>query len=94
MMQTGDDTSSRRKPCPSGILSITNLALNGLDSNPGIRGDRPAKIRLSHGKDFQIRKKKKVKVLLYQMLPDIRKRSSFGQGSQASPVCPYGRGNV
>jgi len=57
MMQTGDDRSSRRNPCPSDIPSITNLAWNGLDSNPGIRGDRPAKIRLSHGKDFEIRKK-------------------------------------
>jgi hypothetical protein len=34
----------------------------------------------------------KVKVLLYQMLPDIRKRSSFGQVSQASPGCPSGSG--
>jgi hypothetical protein len=59
MMQTGDDRSSRRKPSPSDILSITNLAWNGLDSKLGIRGDRPAKIRLSHCKDFEIRKKVK-----------------------------------
>jgi len=57
MTQTGDDRSSRTKPCPSDILSITNLARNGVDSNPGIRGERPAKIRLSHSKDFEIRKK-------------------------------------
>jgi hypothetical protein len=38
------------KTCPSATLSTTNLTWTDLGSNPGLRGERPATNRLSHGK--------------------------------------------
>jgi hypothetical protein len=42
--------TSRRKTCPSATLSTTNLTWTDPGSNPGLRGERPATNRLSHGK--------------------------------------------
>jgi hypothetical protein len=41
----------RGKPttCPNATLSTTNLTWTDLGSNPGLRGERPATNRLSHG---------------------------------------------
>jgi hypothetical protein len=41
--------TTRRKTCPSATLSTTNLTWTYLGSNPGLRGERPATNRLSHG---------------------------------------------
>jgi hypothetical protein len=41
--------TTRRKTCPSATLSTTNLTWTDLGSNPGLRGERPATNRLSHG---------------------------------------------
>jgi hypothetical protein len=40
---------TRRKPCPSATLSTTNPTWTDPGSNPGVRGERPAINRLSHG---------------------------------------------
>jgi hypothetical protein len=39
--------SSRRKPCPSAILSTTNPKWSGLGLNPGLRGEMPSINRLT-----------------------------------------------
>jgi hypothetical protein len=41
--------TTRRKTCPSATLSTTNLTWIDPGSNPGLRGERPATSRLSHG---------------------------------------------
>jgi hypothetical protein len=42
--------TTRRKTCPSATLSTTNLTLDlTWDRTPGLRGERPATNRLSHG---------------------------------------------
>jgi hypothetical protein len=41
--------TTRRKTCPSATLSTTNLTWTDPESNPGLRGERPATNRLSHG---------------------------------------------
>jgi len=40
MILTGRNWSIRRKTCPNATLSITNLTWIGLESKPGLRGDR------------------------------------------------------
>jgi hypothetical protein len=45
----GKPTTTRRKTCPSATLSTTNLTWTDPGSNPGLRGERPATNRLSHG---------------------------------------------
>ena len=42
----GETRSTRRKTCPSATLSTTNPDPG---SNPGLRGERPATNRQSHG---------------------------------------------
>jgi hypothetical protein len=37
------------KPCPSATLSTTNPTWTGPESNPDLRGEKPANNRLSHG---------------------------------------------
>jgi hypothetical protein len=49
MILTGKHRSTRRKPCLSATLSNTNLTWTDLESNPGLRGEKPATNRLSHG---------------------------------------------
>jgi hypothetical protein len=49
MKLTGENRSTRRKTCPSATLSTTNLTWTDPGSNPGLRGERPATNRLSHG---------------------------------------------
>jgi hypothetical protein len=52
MKFTGKNGSTRRKTCPSAILSTTNPTWNDRGSNPGLRGERPVTYRLSHGTAF------------------------------------------
>jgi hypothetical protein len=49
MKLTGENRRTRGKPCPNATLSTTNPTLTDPGSNPGLRGDRPAANRLSHG---------------------------------------------
>jgi hypothetical protein len=51
MKLTGEIRSTRGGggTCPSATLSIKNSARTDLKSNPGLRGERPATNRLSHG---------------------------------------------
>jgi hypothetical protein len=49
MKLTGENQSTRRKTCPSATLSTTNPTWTDPGSNPGLRGERPATNRLSHG---------------------------------------------
>jgi hypothetical protein len=49
MKLTGENRSTRRKTCPSATLSIKNPTWTDPESNPGLRGERPATNRLSHG---------------------------------------------
>jgi len=49
MIMTRVRRSTRRKPCPNTTLSTTNNKETDLASNLGLRGERPATHRLSHG---------------------------------------------
>jgi hypothetical protein len=49
MKLTGENRSTREKTCPSDILSTTNPTWTDSGSNPGLRDERPAANRLSHG---------------------------------------------
>jgi hypothetical protein len=49
MKLTGENRSTQGKTFPSAILSTTNPTWTDPGSNPGLRGDRPATNRLSHG---------------------------------------------
>jgi hypothetical protein len=49
MKFTGESRSTRGKTCPSATLSTTNPTWTDRGSNPGLRGERPASNRLSHG---------------------------------------------
>jgi hypothetical protein len=49
MRPTGENRSTRGKVCPSATLPTTNLTWTDPGSNPGLRGERPATNRLSHG---------------------------------------------
>jgi hypothetical protein len=49
MKFTGGNRSTRRETCLSATLVTTNLTWTDPGSNPGLRGERPATNRLSHG---------------------------------------------
>jgi hypothetical protein len=49
MKLTGENRRTREKTCPSATLSTTNHTWTDPGSNPGLRGERPATNRLSHG---------------------------------------------
>jgi hypothetical protein len=49
MKLTGEKRSTLGKTCPSATLSTTNPTWTDPGSNPGLRGERPATNRLSHG---------------------------------------------
>jgi hypothetical protein len=49
MLLTGENERTRRKPCPSAILSTTNPVWIDPGANPGLGSDRLATNRLSHG---------------------------------------------
>jgi hypothetical protein len=49
MKLTGENRSTRGKTCPSATLSTTYPTWNDPGSNPGLRGERAATDRLSHG---------------------------------------------
>jgi hypothetical protein len=52
MKVTGENRSTRRKTRPSATLSTTNPTHTAPGSNPGLRDERPAANRLSHGTAF------------------------------------------
>jgi hypothetical protein len=45
----GESRRTRRETCPSTTLSTTNPTWIDPDTNPGLRGERPATNHLSHG---------------------------------------------
>jgi hypothetical protein len=49
MKLTGKNRNTWGINCPSATLSTTNFTWTDPVSNPGLRGDRPATNRLSHG---------------------------------------------
>jgi hypothetical protein len=49
MKLTRENRRIRRKTCPSATLSSTNPTWTYSGSSPGLRGERPATNRLSHG---------------------------------------------
>jgi hypothetical protein len=49
MKVTGRNRSTLGKTCLSATLSTTNTTWTDLGSNPGLRGERRATNRLSHG---------------------------------------------
>jgi hypothetical protein len=49
MKLTGENRSTRRKTCHSANLSTANPAWTDPESNPALRGERPATNRLNHG---------------------------------------------
>jgi hypothetical protein len=49
MRLTGENRSNRGKTCPSATLSTINPTWTEPVSNTGLRGERPATNRLSHG---------------------------------------------
>jgi hypothetical protein len=49
MILTGENPSTWGKTCPSDTLSTTKPTWTDPGLNPGLRGERPATIRLSHG---------------------------------------------
>ena len=53
MKLTGENRNTRGKSCPSANFSTTNPTRTDRESNPGLRGDRPATNRLSHGTTLQ-----------------------------------------
>jgi hypothetical protein len=52
MKLTGENRTTRGKTCPGATLATTNPTMTDTGSNPGLRGERPATNRLSHGTDF------------------------------------------
>ena len=51
MKLTGENRRTWGKTCPSATFSTTNPTWTEPGSNPGLRGERPATNRLSHGTD-------------------------------------------
>jgi hypothetical protein len=49
MILTEENRRTQRNICPSATLSTTNPTWNDPGVNPGLRGERPATNRLSHG---------------------------------------------
>jgi hypothetical protein len=54
MKLTWENRSTRKKTCPSAILSTTNPIWTDQGSKPGLRGERPATNRLSHGTAYLV----------------------------------------
>jgi hypothetical protein len=48
VIDRGKQTYSGKKTCPNATLSTTNPTWTDPESNPGLRGERPATNRLSH----------------------------------------------
>jgi hypothetical protein len=64
---------SRRKTCPSATLSTTNPTGNDPCANPGLRNERPATNRLSHGTaSHSISVKKTVGTLMKLCRPSLQ----------------------
>jgi hypothetical protein len=58
MKLTGENRGTRGKTCPSDTLYTTNPTCTDPESNPGLRGWRPAIIRLIHGMELKIKNPK------------------------------------
>ena len=56
MKLTVENRSTRRKTCPSATLSTTNHTWTDPESNPDLRGERPATYHLNHGTAHKISK--------------------------------------
>jgi hypothetical protein len=54
MQLTGENRGNWGKPSPSATLSTTNPTWTDPGSSPGLRGERPATNRLSHGTAFVV----------------------------------------
>jgi hypothetical protein len=60
MKLTGKNRRTRGKTCPNGTLSTTNPTWTDPGWNPGLRGERPATNRLSHGTAFFLKLTKSI----------------------------------
>jgi hypothetical protein len=60
--------TTRGETCPSATLSTTNLTWTDPGSNPGLRGERPATNRLSHGTTFTAKLLLKTTTVRYRPL--------------------------
>jgi hypothetical protein len=58
MILIGEKLNTLNKTCPNTSVSTTNLTRTGLESNPCLRGVRPANRRL--GKGSGVRRRRKV----------------------------------
>jgi len=54
MILTGENAKNSEKTRSSVTLSITNPTWTDQAANPGLRGERPATNRLSHGMPFSL----------------------------------------
>jgi hypothetical protein len=69
--------STRRKTCPTAALSTTNPSCTDPGWNPGLRGERPATNRLSHGTGY-IRRYRIVDCLtIYIIRAEAKERSAI-----------------
>jgi hypothetical protein len=81
--------TTRRKTCPSATLSTTNRTWTDPVSNTGIRGERPATNRLSHGtalEEHPMNQNNKSKIRLHVTSNVLRKSVEFV--FQCAEVCP------
>jgi hypothetical protein len=54
MKMIGDNRSTRGETCPSATLCTTNPTWTDLESNPGLRGERPATNHLSPHTSYRL----------------------------------------
>jgi hypothetical protein len=55
MTETEENRTTRRETYLSATFSTENFTGNGLKSNPGLRGDRPASNASSHGTAVKVK---------------------------------------
>jgi hypothetical protein len=58
---TGENSSTRRKTCPSATLFTINPTHTRVGQKPGHGGEKPATNRLSRGDDLKLRNNKQSK---------------------------------
>jgi hypothetical protein len=68
MKLTGENQSTRGKSCPSATLCTTNPTWTDPGLNPGLRGDRSATNRLSHGTAYYVALTEVIKILNIKIL--------------------------
>jgi hypothetical protein len=81
---TWENRSTLRKTCPSATLSTTNPTWTDRGSNTGLRGERPATDRLSHGNATSI-------TVLACWMGDRRGGCAFSSGSC---ICLFYAGSI